>query len=70
MDHGNLVTALIKELLILKRTVRAAVLGPLSAEQLEEWKYKRKRIRQEIVQALSLEKLQREMLVVQNYIEQ
>jgi hypothetical protein len=70
MGHANRVTALIKELLILNRTVRAAAPPPPSTEQLEQWKCKRKKIRQELVQALSLQKLQREMLVVQNHIEQ
>jgi hypothetical protein len=70
MDHANQVTALIKELLILNRTEWAAATNPPNAEQLEERKCKRKKIRQELVRALSLHKLQREMLVMQNHIEQ
>jgi hypothetical protein len=70
MDHANQVTALIKELLILNRTEWAGATNPPNAEQHEQWKCKRKKIRQELVQALSLHKLQREMLVMQNHIEQ
>ena len=70
MDHANQVTALIKELLILNRTEWAAATNPPNAEQLEQWKCNRKKIRQELVQALPLHKLQREMLVMQNHIEQ
>ena len=70
MDHANQVTALIKELLILNRTEWAAATNPPNAEQLEQWKCNRKKIRQELVQALSLHKLQREMLVMKNNIEQ
>jgi hypothetical protein len=70
MDRANQVTALIKELLILNRTEWAAATNPPNAEQLEQWKCNRKKIRQELVQALSLHKLQREMLVMQNHIEQ
>jgi hypothetical protein len=70
MDHANQVTALIKELLILNGTEWAAATNPPNAEQLEQWKCKRKRIRQELVQLLSLQKPQGEMLVVQNHIKQ
>jgi hypothetical protein len=48
--------SLIKELLILNRTESGlAALAP-NPEQLEQWQCKRKRIRQELVQALSLHK--------------
>ncbi len=70
MDHANRVTALIKELLILNGTLRAAAAHPPSPEQLEHWKCKRTKIRQQLVQALPLHKHQREMLVMQNHIEQ
>ena len=70
MINANQVTSLIKELLILNRTERTLVAHPSDPEQLEQWKCQRKRIRQELVQALSLENLHREMLVVQNHIEQ
>jgi hypothetical protein len=70
MDHAHEVTALIKELLILNGTERAAATHPPNDEQLEQWKGKRKKFRQELVQLLSLQKLQREMLVMQNHIKQ
>ena len=68
--NANQVTSLIKELLILNRTERTLTAYPSNLEQLEQWKCKRKRIRQELVQALFLKTRQREMLVVQNHIEQ
>jgi hypothetical protein len=56
MVNANQVMSLIKELLILNRTESTlAALAP-NPEQLEQWQYKRKRIRQELVQALSLHK--------------
>lgn len=67
---ANQVTSLIKELLMLNRTERTLAAYPSNPEQLEQRKCKRKRIRQELVQALSLQKHQREMLVMQNHIEQ
>ena len=67
--NANQVTSLIKELLILNRTESALAALPPNPEQLEQWQCKRKRIRQELVQALSLHKFQREMLVMQNHIE-
>jgi hypothetical protein len=67
---ANQVTALIKDLLLLNRTERAAATDAPNAEQLEQWKCKREKIRQELVQALFLHKVQREMLVMQNHIEQ
>ena len=70
MEDSSQVTALIKELLILNRTERAAATSPPNAEQLEQWKCKRKKIRQELVQALFLHRLHRETLVVQNHIKQ
>ncbi len=55
MDYSSQVIALIfKDLLILNRAERAAATDPPNAERLEQWKCKRKRIRQELVQALSL----------------
>ena len=69
MVIANQVTSFIKELLILNRMESAlAALSP-TPEQLEQWQCRRKRIRQELVQALSLHKFQREMLVMQNHIE-
>lgn len=65
---ANQVTSLIKELLMLNRTERTLAAYPSNPEQLEQRKCKR--IRQELVQALSLQKHQREMLVMQNHIEQ
>jgi hypothetical protein len=70
MINASQVTSLIKELLILNRTERTLAAYPSNPEQLEQRKCKRKRIRQELVQALSLQKRHREMLVVQNHIEQ
>ena len=67
---ANQVTSLIKELLMLNRTERTLAAYPSNPEQLEQRKCKRKRIRQALVQALSLQKHQREMLVMQNHIEQ
>ena len=67
---ANQVTALIKELLLLNRTERAAAINLPNAEQVDQRKFKRKTIRQELVQALFLHRLQREMLVMQNHIEQ
>ncbi|PYX24601.1 MAG: hypothetical protein DMG82_07955 [Acidobacteria bacterium] len=69
MVNANQVTSLIKELLILNRMESALADLPPTPEQLEQWQCKRKRIRQELVQALSLHKFQREMLVMQNHIE-
>jgi hypothetical protein len=69
MVNASQVTSLIKELLILNRTGSALAALPPSPEQLEQWQCKRKRIRQELVQALSLHKFQQEMLVMQNHIE-
>jgi len=69
MVNASQVTSLIKELLILNRTGSALAALPPSPEQLEQWQCKRKRIRQELVQALSLHKFQWEMLVMQNHIE-
>ena len=70
IDYSSQVIALIKDLLILNSAERAAATDPPNEERLEQWKCKRKRIRQELVQALSLHKLQREMLVMQNHIKQ
>jgi hypothetical protein len=70
MVIANTVTSLIKELLILNRMESALAALPPTPEQLEQWQCKQKRIRQELVQALSLHKFQREMLVMQNHIEQ
>ena len=70
MVNANQVTSLIKELLILKRIERTLAGYLPDPEQVEQWKNKRKRIRQELVQALSLQKRQREMLVMQNHIKQ
>ena len=67
---ANQVTSLIKELLMLNRAERTLAAYPSNPEQLEQRKCKRKRIRQELVQALSLRKRYREMLVMQNHIEQ
>jgi len=69
MVNANQVTSLIKELLILNRMESALADLPPTPAQLEQWQCKRKRIRQELVQALSLHKFQREMLVMQNHIE-
>jgi len=69
MVNASQVTSLIKELLILNRTGSALAALPPSPEQLEQWQCKRKRIRQELVHALSLHKFQWEMLVMQNHIE-
>jgi len=69
MVNVNQVRSLIKELLILKRTESALAALPPTPEQLEQWQCRRKRIRQELVQALSLHKFQREMLVMQDHIE-
>lgn len=68
--NADQVTSLIKELLILNRTEGTLAAYPSNSEQLEQRKCKRKRIRQELVQALSLQKRYREMLVMQNHIEQ
>lgn len=70
MINPDQVTSLIKELLILNRTEGTLSAYPSNPEQLEERNCKRKRIRQELVQALSLQKRYREMLVMQNHIEQ
>ena len=70
MVNANQVTSLIMELLILKRIERTLAAYPPDPEQVEQWKNKRKRIRQELVQALSLQKRQREMLVMQTHIKQ
>jgi hypothetical protein len=67
---ANQVASLIRELLMLNRTERTLGAYPSNPEQREQWKCKRKRIRQELVQALSVQKRQREMLVMQNHIEQ
>jgi hypothetical protein len=64
------VTALIKELLILNRAERVPLADLASAEQLEDWKSERLRIRQELVQVVSRRGLPRELLVMQNYIKQ
>jgi hypothetical protein len=69
MVNANQVRSLIKELLILNRTESALAPLPPNPEQLEQWQSKRKRIRQALVQALSLHKFQREMLVMQDHIE-
>lgn len=68
MVNANQVTSLIKELLILNRTESALAALPPNSKQLEQWQCKRMRIRQELVEAFSLHKLQREMLIVQNHI--
>ncbi len=70
MDYSSQVIALIKDLLILNGAERAAAIDPPNAEQHEQWKCKRKKIRQELVQALSLHKRQQETLVMQNHIKQ
>lgn len=64
------VTALIKELLILNRAERVPLADLAGAEQLEDWKSERLRIRQELVQVVSGRGLPRELLVMQNYIKQ
>jgi hypothetical protein len=64
------VTALIKELLSLNRAERVPLADLASAEQLEDWKSERLRIRQELVQVVSRRGLPRELLVMQNYIKQ
>jgi hypothetical protein len=56
-DHSDLVTALLKELLSLNRAESALKAHPPSTEDLEQWQAKRKRIRQELVLALSLRRL-------------
>ena len=70
MVNANQVTSLIKELLILNRTESALAALPPNPEQLEQWKCKQMRIRQELVEALSLYKLEREILIMQNHIKQ
>ena len=67
--NANQVMSLIKELLILNRTESARTALPPNPEQLERWQCERKRIRQALVQALSLHQFQREMLVMKNDIE-
>jgi hypothetical protein len=69
MVIANQVASLIKKLLILNRAERTLWAYPPNPEQLEQWKCKRKRIRQELVRALSFQKRQREVLVMQNHIE-
>jgi hypothetical protein len=56
-DNSDQVAALIKELLSLNRSESAAMAHPPSAEELEQWQSKRKRVRQELVLALSLRAL-------------
>jgi cytochrome c-type biogenesis protein CcmH/NrfG len=70
MVNPNQVTSLIKELLILNRIERTLAAYPPSPEQVEQWESQRKRIRQELVQALSRQKHQQEILVMQNHIKQ
>lgn len=48
------VAALIEELLSLNRTESAAPVPPLNAQELEQREAKRKKVRQDLVQALSL----------------
>jgi hypothetical protein len=69
-DYSSQVIALIKDLLILNGAERARGGPSPSTEQLEHRKCKRTKIRQELVQALSLHKRQRETLVMQNHIKQ
>jgi hypothetical protein len=52
-DNLDQVPALIKELLSLNRSERAPMAHPPSAEELEQRQSKRKRVRQELVLALS-----------------
>ena len=51
--NANLVRSLVKELLILNRTEGAMAADPPNPERLEQRKFKRMRLRQELVQALS-----------------
>jgi hypothetical protein len=53
-DNSEQVAAIIKELLSLNRLKGAPMAHPPSAEELEQWQSKRKRVRQELVLALSL----------------
>lgn len=53
-DDSEQVTALIKELLILNRAETIPTVEPPTDEEIEGRKAKRRRIRQELVQALDL----------------
>lgn len=53
-DDCERVTTLIKELLILNRVESNPMLEPPTVKEVEERKFKRKRIRQELVQVLYL----------------
>jgi hypothetical protein len=53
-DDSERVTVLIKELLILNRADRNPTLDPPIGKEVEERKFQRKRIRQELVQVLRL----------------
>jgi hypothetical protein len=53
-DHSEQVTALIKELLILNRAESSPTIEPPTEKEIEGRKVKRRRIRQELVQALHL----------------
>jgi hypothetical protein len=53
-DNSEQMAALIKELLSLNRSESSPMAHPPSAEELEQGQSKRKRVRQELVLALSL----------------
>jgi hypothetical protein len=53
-NDSEQLTALIKELLILNAAESNPTLGPPTVKEVEERKFKRKRIRQELVQVLYL----------------
>jgi hypothetical protein len=53
-DHSEQVTDLIKELLILNRGESSPTVEPSTEKEIEGRKAKRRRIRQELVQALHL----------------
>lgn len=53
-NDSEQVTALIKELLILNRAESNPMLEPPTVKEVEERKFKRKRIRQELVQVFYL----------------
>ena len=53
-DDSEQVTALIKELLILKRAESTATIESPTEKEIEGRKFKRRRIRQELVQVLHL----------------
>jgi hypothetical protein len=59
------VIALIRELLILNRTESAPALVPLTIKEMKGRKSQRKRIRQELVQALDADHRARAFLTIQ-----